>query len=143
MPDQVEKLAVRSDRAEMIAENMLVAYNSGDYQALSKDWSRPMRLVIRERAVQRFRDQNLPVTGRFTRPHSCGTGSAGQAPSCPRAVRPAPQRRAAVLVRRPVYSVLVGRAVSALRSARSAVDPAGSVLVRARGPGEDRSVRPS
>ena len=73
---------------------------------------------------------------------SCGTGSAGQAPSCPRAVRPAPQRRAAVLVRRPVYSVLVGRAVSALRSARSALDPAGSVLVRARGPGEDRSVRP-
>lgn len=67
MRDQVEKLAVRSDRAEMIAENMLVAYNSGDYQALSKDWSRPMRLVIRERAVQRFRDQNLPVTGRFTR----------------------------------------------------------------------------
>ena len=88
-------------------------------------------------------DNGKQFTGRFTRPHSCGTGSAGQAPSCPRAVRPAPQRRAAVLVRRPVYSVLVGRAVSALRSARSAVDPAGSVLVRARGPGEDRSVRPS
>ena len=67
MRDQVGKLAVRSDRAEMIAENMLVAYNSGDYRALSKDWSRPMRLVIRERAFQRFRDQNLPVTGRFTR----------------------------------------------------------------------------
>lgn len=61
MRDQVEKLAVRSDRAEMIAENMLVAYNSGDYRALSKDWSRPMRLVIRERAFQRFRDQNRPV----------------------------------------------------------------------------------
>jgi hypothetical protein len=56
MRDQVEKLAVRSDRAEMIAENMLVAYNSGDYRALSKDWSRPVRLVIRERAFQRFRD---------------------------------------------------------------------------------------
>lgn len=67
MRDQVEKLAVRSDRAEMIAENMLVAYNSGDYRALSKDWSRPMRLVIRERAFQRFRNQNPPVTGRFTR----------------------------------------------------------------------------
>ena len=65
MRDQAGKLAVRSDRAEVIAENMLVAYNSGDYQALSKDWSRPMRFVIRERAFRRFRRENLPITGPF------------------------------------------------------------------------------
>jgi hypothetical protein len=30
-----------ADRAQAIAQNMLTAYNSGDYQAFSRDWSSP------------------------------------------------------------------------------------------------------
>ena len=37
--DQAETPAVSADRAQAIAQNMLVAYNSGDYQAFSRDWS--------------------------------------------------------------------------------------------------------
>lgn len=59
--------AADTDRAQAIADNMLTAYNTGDYQALSRDWAGPVRLVVSERAFQRFRDKNLPVTGRFTR----------------------------------------------------------------------------
>jgi hypothetical protein len=65
--DQTQPPTVSPDRAQVIAENMLTAYNSGDYQAFRRDWSGPMRFVIRERAFQRFREENLPVTGRFTR----------------------------------------------------------------------------
>ncbi|HZA80894.1 MAG TPA: hypothetical protein VFC13_05410, partial [Actinomycetes bacterium] len=59
--------AADTGRAQAIAHNMLSAYNTGDYQALSRDWAGPVRFVIRERTFQRFRDKNLPVTGRFTR----------------------------------------------------------------------------
>jgi hypothetical protein len=52
-------------RAQSIAENMLSAYNAGDYQALSRDWSGPMKLVLREEAFRTFRDENFPLTGRF------------------------------------------------------------------------------
>lgn len=63
--DQAETPAVSADRAQLIAENMLVAYNSGDYQAFSRDWSSPVKLVVGERAFQKFRDENLPATGPF------------------------------------------------------------------------------
>jgi hypothetical protein len=63
--DQAGTPAMSTDRAQTIAHNMLVAYNSGDYQAFSQDWSSPMKLVVRERAFQKFRDENLPTTGPF------------------------------------------------------------------------------
>jgi hypothetical protein len=55
------------EQARMIAENMLDAYNSGDYDALSRDWSSAMKSVIGEDAFRDFRDEALPVTGRFTK----------------------------------------------------------------------------
>ena len=63
--DQAETPAVSADRAQAIAQNMLVAYNSGDYQAFSRDWSSPVEFVVREQAFQKFRDENLPATGPF------------------------------------------------------------------------------
>ena len=60
--DQAETPAVSADRAQAIAQNMLVAYNSGDYQAFSRDWSSPVKFVVREQAFQKFRDENLPAT---------------------------------------------------------------------------------
>jgi hypothetical protein len=54
-----------TDRAWRIAHNMLLAYNSGDYQAFSRDWSSPVKLLVGERAFQQFRAQNLPSTGPF------------------------------------------------------------------------------
>ena len=57
--------AVNGDRAQAIAQNMLLAYNSGDYQAFSRDWSSPVKLVVGERRFREFRDDNLPVTGPF------------------------------------------------------------------------------
>jgi hypothetical protein len=63
--DQAATAAVGTERARTIAQNMLVAYNSGDYQAFSRDWSSPMRFVVGERAFRQFRDANLPATGSF------------------------------------------------------------------------------
>lgn len=57
--------AVGTDRAQAIAQNMLLAYNSGDYQAFSRDWSSPVKLMVGERAFREFRDDFLPATGRF------------------------------------------------------------------------------
>jgi ABC-type glycerol-3-phosphate transport system substrate-binding protein len=42
--------AAGTDRAQAIAQNMLLAHNSGDYQAFSRDWSSPMKLMVGERA---------------------------------------------------------------------------------------------
>ena len=69
--------AVNGERAQAIAENMLLAYNSGDYQAFSRDWSAPVKLVLGERRFREFRDDNLPVTGPFTALTSV-TPAAGQ-----------------------------------------------------------------
>jgi hypothetical protein len=55
------------EQARMIAENMLDAYNAGDYDAFSRDWSSAMKLVIGEDAFREFRDEALPVTGRFVK----------------------------------------------------------------------------
>jgi hypothetical protein len=62
---QAPTSAVSTERAQAIAQNMLVAYNSGDYQAFSRDWAGPVKLVIGEDAFQKFRQENLPVTGPF------------------------------------------------------------------------------
>ena len=63
--DQAGTPALSTERAQAIAQNMLVAYNSGDYQAFSRDWSSPVKLVVSERAFREFRDDNLPATGPF------------------------------------------------------------------------------
>ena len=75
--DQAGTSAVGAARAQAIAQNMLVAYNSGDYQAFSSDWSSPMRLLVGERGFRQFRDENLPATGRFKAITSV-TPTAGQ-----------------------------------------------------------------
>jgi hypothetical protein len=75
--DQTGTAAVGTDRAQAIAHNMLVAYNSGDYQAFSRDWSSPIKLVVGERAFRAFRDENLPSTGPFKAITSV-TPAAGQ-----------------------------------------------------------------
>jgi hypothetical protein len=57
---------VRSNhQVEAIAENMLAAYNLGDYQAFSRDLSLPARLIVDENAFAEFRSENLSVTGPF------------------------------------------------------------------------------
>jgi hypothetical protein len=63
--DQAGTPAARGERARAIAQNMLLAYNSGDYQAFSRDWSSPVKLVVGERAFRELRDHNLPITGPF------------------------------------------------------------------------------
>jgi hypothetical protein len=62
---QAPTSAVSTERAQAIAQNMLVAYNSGNYQAFSRDWAGPVKRVIGEGTFQEFRQENLPVTGPF------------------------------------------------------------------------------
>lgn len=69
--------AVGTDRAQAIAQNMLLAYNSGDYQTFSRDWSSPVKLMVGERAFRAFRDDSLPATGPFKTITSI-TPTAGQ-----------------------------------------------------------------
>jgi hypothetical protein len=57
--------AATSERAQAIAQNMLLAYNSGDYQAFTRDWSAPVKLLVGERRFREFRDDSLPITGPF------------------------------------------------------------------------------
>jgi hypothetical protein len=56
---------VSEEQVEAIAANLLAAYNSGDYQAFSRDWSLPARLVVDEPAFARLRAENLPITGPY------------------------------------------------------------------------------
>ena len=74
---QAGRPAVTTDRAQTIAQNMLLAYNSGDYQAFSRDWSAPVKLLVGERRFREFRDDSLPVTGPFKALTSV-TPAAGQ-----------------------------------------------------------------
>jgi hypothetical protein len=52
-------------QVQAIAENMLAAYNLGDYQAFSRDLSLPAKLIVDEDAFAEFRTENLSVTGPF------------------------------------------------------------------------------
>jgi hypothetical protein len=65
------------NRARAVAENMLIAYNTGDYQAFSRDFAGPVKVAVGERAFTEFRAETLPVTGRFERLVSV-TPTAGQ-----------------------------------------------------------------
>jgi hypothetical protein len=53
-------------QVQAIAENMLAAYNLGDYQAFSRDLSLPAKLIVDEDTFAEFRTENLSVTGPFT-----------------------------------------------------------------------------
>ena len=54
-----------NEQVQAIAENMLAAYNLGDYQAFSRDLSLPAKLIVDEDAIAEFRTENLPVAGPF------------------------------------------------------------------------------
>lgn len=56
---------VTEDEAREMAENMLAAYNDGDYAAWSRDWSQTMKDAIGEDAFVAFRDQMMGSAGTF------------------------------------------------------------------------------
>ena len=56
---------VSAGQVQTIAENLLAAYNSGDYQAFSRDLSLPAKLIVDEKAFAEFRTENLSATGPF------------------------------------------------------------------------------
>jgi hypothetical protein len=64
--DQAPPAAMTSHQVQAIAENMLAAYNLGDYQAFSRDLSLPARLIVDEDTFAEFRSEYLSVTGPFT-----------------------------------------------------------------------------
>jgi hypothetical protein len=63
--DQAPIATTSNEQVQAIAENMLAAYNLGDYQAFSRDLSLPAKLIVDEPAFAEFRTENLPVTGPF------------------------------------------------------------------------------
>ena len=63
--EQAPPAAMTNRQVQAIAENMLAAYNLGDYQAFSRDLSLPARLIVDEDAFAEFRTENLPATGPF------------------------------------------------------------------------------
>jgi hypothetical protein len=66
-PVEQAPTAIRSNhQVQAIAENLLTAYNLGDYQAFSRDLSLPAKLIVDEDAFAEFRTENLSVTGPFT-----------------------------------------------------------------------------
>ena len=56
---------VTEDEARAMAENMLAAYNTGEYGAWSRDWSQVMKDAIGEDAFLAFRDQTMATAGSF------------------------------------------------------------------------------
>jgi hypothetical protein len=63
--EQVAPAAMSNHQVQAIAENMLAAYNLGDYQAFSRDLSLPAKLIVDEDAFAEFRSENLSITGPF------------------------------------------------------------------------------
>lgn len=63
--EQAPPAAMTNHQVQAIAENMLAAYNLGDYAAFSRDLSLPARLIVDEDAFAEFRTENLPATGPF------------------------------------------------------------------------------
>jgi len=56
---------VSEPAAREMAEHMLAAYNAGDYEAWSRDWSQQMKDAIGAEAFTGFRDQTMQVAGPF------------------------------------------------------------------------------
>jgi hypothetical protein len=63
--DQAPAMPQSNEHVQAIAANLLVAYNSGDYRAFSRDLSLPARLIVDERTFADFRTENLSVTGPY------------------------------------------------------------------------------
>jgi hypothetical protein len=63
--EQAPPAARSNQQVQAIAENMLAAYNLGDYQAFSRDLSLPARLIVDKDTFAEFRTENLSVTGPF------------------------------------------------------------------------------
>lgn len=66
-----------------MTENMLEAFNAGDYAAWSRDWSEAMTNAIPEQAFQDFRRQTLAQAGEFRSIESI-TSRPGQEPGVTR-----------------------------------------------------------
>jgi hypothetical protein len=56
---------VSTQQVQAIADNLLTAYNLGDYGAFSRDLSLPAKLIVDEKVFTEFRYENLPVTGPY------------------------------------------------------------------------------
>ena len=56
---------VTAEQVQTIAENILAAYNTGDYGAFRRDLSLPAKLIVDEETFAEFRHENLPVTGPY------------------------------------------------------------------------------
>jgi hypothetical protein len=63
--EQAPIATTSTEQVKAIAENLLAAYNLGDYQAFGRDLSLPAKLIVDEDAFAEFRRENLPVTGPF------------------------------------------------------------------------------
>jgi hypothetical protein len=63
--EQAPTAITSNHQVKAIAENMLAAYNLGDYQAFSRDLSLPAKLIVDEDVFAEFRTENLSVTGPF------------------------------------------------------------------------------
>ena len=63
--EQAPPAAMSNHQVQAIAENMMTAYNLGNYQAFSRDLSLPAKLIVDEDAFAEFRSENLSVTGPF------------------------------------------------------------------------------
>jgi isopentenyl diphosphate isomerase/L-lactate dehydrogenase-like FMN-dependent dehydrogenase len=61
--EQAPPVAMSNHQVQAIAENMMAAYNLGNYQAFSRDLSLPAKLIVDEDAFAEFRTENLSVTG--------------------------------------------------------------------------------
>ena len=63
--EQAPPAAMSNHQVQAVAENMMTAYNLGNYQAFSRDLSLPAKLIVDEDAFAEFRTETLSVTGRF------------------------------------------------------------------------------
>jgi hypothetical protein len=63
--EQAPPVAMSNHQVQAIAENMMAAYNLGNYQAFSRDLSLPAKLIVDEDAFAEFPTENLSVTGPF------------------------------------------------------------------------------
>ena len=57
--------SMSAQHVQVIADNLLTAYNLGSYEAFSRDLSLPAKLIVDEKAFADFRYENLPVTGPY------------------------------------------------------------------------------
>ena len=63
--DRTPTATPSNEQVQAIAENMLAAYNTGDYRAFSRDLSLPARLIVNEDTFAGFRTEYLSITGPY------------------------------------------------------------------------------